>query len=267
MSSYADLGRPPLDGRRITQALQRTSELWREVHVVARTGSTNTDLVARAAAGEGEGLVLAAEEQDAGRGRLDRVWTAPPRSALTFSVLLRPPLPPSTRPLLPLLAGLAIVDALAGRYGVEAALKWPNDVLARDRKLAGVLAETVDDAVVVGIGLNVLQRVGELPVDTAVALVALTAEPVDRSIVLLAVLRAFEARYGAWLEADGAAPDLLASYRAHCSTIGRDVRVELAGETLHGRAVDVDTNGHLVVETGGGVRHIAAGDVIHVRRE
>jgi len=96
VSSYADLGRPPLDGRRITQVVQRTSELWREVHVVARTGSTNTDLVRRAAAGEGEGLVLAAEEQDAGRGRLDRVWTAPPRSALTFSMLLRPPLPPAT---------------------------------------------------------------------------------------------------------------------------------------------------------------------------
>jgi len=267
MSSYADLGRPPLDGRRITQALQRTSELWREVHVVARTGSTNSDLVARAAAGEGEGLVLAAEEQDAGRGRLDRVWTAPPRSALTFSVLLRPPLPPSARPLLPLLAGLSVVDALADRYGVDASLKWPNDVLARERKLAGILAEAVDDAVVIGIGLNVLQRIGELPVDTAVALNALTEEAVDRSIVLLAVLRAFEARYAALLEADGDPADLLASYRLHCSTLGLQVRVELDGETLRGRAVDVDERGHLMVDVDGEIRHIAAGDVIHVRRD
>ncbi len=266
-SSYADLGRPPLDGRRITRALQRTSELWREVHVVARTGSTNTDLVARAVAGEGEGLVLAAEEQDAGRGRLDRAWTAPPRSALTFSVLLRPPLPPSARPLLPLLAGLSIIDALAARYGVAAVLKWPNDVLARERKLAGVLAETAGDAVVIGIGLNVLQCIGELPVDTAVALNALTTEPVDRSIVLLAVLRAFESRYAGLLDADSGPAELLASYRLHCATLGRQVLVELDGETLRGRAVDVDEHGHLMVESGGEVRHIAAGDVIHVRRD
>jgi BirA family biotin operon repressor/biotin-[acetyl-CoA-carboxylase] ligase len=265
-SSYGDLNRPPLDGRRITQALQRTSELWRELYVVARTGSTNTDLVARAAAGEAEGFVLAAEEQDAGRGRLDRVWTAPPRSALTFSVLLRPPLAPSSLPLLPLLAGLAIVDALADRYAVPAVLKWPNDVLARDRKIAGVLAETVDDAVVIGIGLNVLQKTGELPVDTAVALAALTDEPVDRSIVLLAVLRAFEARYAAWLEADAEPAGLLESYREHCSTIGQEVRVELPAETLTGTATGVDERGHLVVETADGPRHIAAGDVIHVRR-
>ena len=239
MSSYADLGRPPLDSRRITQALQRTSELWREVHVVARTGSTNSDLIARAVAGEAEGMVLAAEEQVAGRGRLDRTWVAPARSALTFSVLLRPPLPAASWPLLPLLAGLAVLDALADRYGVTAVLKWPNDVLARDRKLAGILAESAGDAVVIGVGLNVLQKTGELPVETAVSLAALTDEPVDRSIVLLAVLRAFEARYGAWLEADGEPGELLSSYRRKCSTIGQEVRVELATGTLTGRATGV----------------------------
>jgi BirA family biotin operon repressor/biotin-[acetyl-CoA-carboxylase] ligase len=262
---YGDLGRPPLDGRRITHALRRTSELWREVHVIARTGSTNTDLLARAAAGEAEGVVLAAEEQVAGRGRLDRVWTAPPRSALTMSLLLRPPLPPASRPFVPLLAGLSIVDALRTRYAVDAMLKWPNDVLARDRKLAGILTESVGDAVVVGIGLNVLQRVGELPIETAVSLAALTDEPVDRSIVLLALLRAFEARYADWLAVDGDPSELLAAYRAVCSTIGARVRVETSAGTVSGEAVDVDERGHLVVRADDGEHHIPAGDVIHVR--
>lgn len=264
---YADLGRPPLDGRRITQALRRTSELWREVHVVARTGSTNTDLLARAAAGEAEGIVLAAEEQFAGRGRLDRAWTAPPRSALTVSLLLRPPLPPASRPFLPLLAGLSIVDALRARYSVDAVLKWPNDVLARDRKLAGILTESAGDAVVVGIGLNVLQRIGELPIETAVSLAALTDEPVDRSIVLLAVLRAFEARYAEWLAADGDPAELLTAYRAACSTIGARVRVETSAGAVIGDAIAVDERGHLVVRTDDGDRSVAAGDVIHVRRD
>ncbi|MCU1678428.1 MAG: biotin/acetyl-CoA-carboxylase ligase [Frankiales bacterium] len=237
------------------------------MHVVARTGSTNSDLLGRAAAGEAEGVVLAAEEQDAGRGRLDREWTAPPRSALTFSMLLRPPLPPAARTLLPLVTGLAVVDALGDRYAVDALLKWPNDVLARDRKVAGILVEAADDAVVVGIGINVLQRTGELPVATAVSLAALTAEPVDRSIVLLAVLRAFEARYASWLEVDGDGEDLLAAYRAKSATIGQQVRVELAAEALVGSAVDVDRHGHLVVDTGTQLRHVAAGDVIHVRRD
>ena len=265
-SPFTDADRPPLDARRITQALQRQSELWREVHVVARTGSTNTDLLLRAELGEPEGLVLAAEYQEDGRGRLDRDWIAPPRSALTVSMLLRPPVAPAARPLLALLTGLAIVDALSARYDVAASLKWPNDVLVAERKVAGILAEAADDAVVVGFGINVLQRLDELPVDTAVSLASLTTDPVDRSIVLLAVLRAFEARYAAWLRADGDGEDLLAAYRAACSTIGTDVRVELDGETVTGTATGVDSHGHLVVQGGGRERHIAAGDVVHVRR-
>lgn len=267
-SPYRDLDRPGLNGRQLTTALRRSSQLWREVVVVRRTGSTNDDVVALARAGDPEGIVLVAEEQTAGRGRHDRGWQAPPGAALTFSMLLRPPVPPACWLHLPLLAGLAVTDAVGERYEIDARLKWPNDVHVDGRKLAGVLSEVAGDAVVVGVGLNVLQSDAELPdAAAAVSLAGVAEEPVDRSITLLAVLRAFERRYGEWLEADGSPDVLLPAYRHRCETLGRAVRVELADGALDGTAVEVDERGRLVVETADGERrHVAAGDVVHLRR-
>ena len=129
-----------------------------------QTGSTNTDLLARAASGAAEGLVLAAEEQTAGRGRLGRSWVTPPGTALAFSVLLRPAaVPAARRGWLPLIAGISVAAAARAVSGVDARLKWPNDVLIGDGKLAGILAEAAGDAVVIGIGMNVLTPPGELP--------------------------------------------------------------------------------------------------------
>src|SRR5208283_1893563 len=129
-----------------------------------RTGSTNADLMARALRGAPEGVVLAAEEQSAGRGRLGRTWVSPPRAALTFSLLVRPAaVPPARRGWLPLLAGVAVATAVTAVTGVQTRLKWPNDVLTGYAKLAGILAEAAGDAVVVGVGLNVSTEPGELP--------------------------------------------------------------------------------------------------------
>ena len=156
--------RPPLNGVALTKQIVRPGGLWSEVLVVERTGSTNTDCAARARAGAPEGLVLAAEEQTAGRGRLGRTWLSPPRAALTFSVLLRPAgVPPARRGWLPLLAGVATATAVRHVSGLDARLKWPNDLLLGPRKLAGILAEQSGDAVIVGIGVNVSAARGELP--------------------------------------------------------------------------------------------------------
>jgi len=134
------------------------------VEVVDRTGSTNADLLARALGGAPEGMVLAAEEQSAGRGRMGRAWVSPPRAALTFSLLVRPAaVPPARRGWLPLLAGVAVATAVTAVTGVQTRLKWPNDVLTGPAKLAGILAEAAGDAVVVGVGLNVSTEPGELP--------------------------------------------------------------------------------------------------------
>ena len=149
-------GRAPLDAAALQADLVRPGRLWREITVVGTTGSTNADLAVRAAQGAPEGTVLAAEEQLAGRGRMGRQWVSPARSAVMVSVLLRPAaIAPARRGWLPLLAGVAAATAVRQSAGVPAVLKWPNDVLVGERKLAGILAEQSGDAVVVGLGLNV----------------------------------------------------------------------------------------------------------------
>ena len=155
-----------LDVTEITNVVVRPGGLWREVQVVGETGSTNADLLAQAGAGAAEGVVLVAEAQTAARGRLGRRWTSPPRAALTFSVLLRPRgVPPALLGWVPLLAGVAAASAVRAVTGVEATLKWPNDVLADGGKLGGILAERSGPAVVVGIGINVWQDRAGLPGD------------------------------------------------------------------------------------------------------
>ncbi|MGH3325089.1 MAG: biotin--[acetyl-CoA-carboxylase] ligase, partial [Streptomyces sp.] len=181
-SRWSDLERPPLNPTALRRALLKPDSLWTELEVVERTGSTNSDLADRARAGSAaEGAVLVAEEQTAGRGRLDRGWSAPPRSGIFVSMLLKPQVPEERWGWLPLLAGVATAGALARAAGVDTALKWPNDVLAdvdgEERKIGGILAERTVTApgggggnggvgVVLGIGLNVSLRSAELPVPT-----------------------------------------------------------------------------------------------------
>jgi BirA family biotin operon repressor/biotin-[acetyl-CoA-carboxylase] ligase len=156
--------RKPLDGTAVARAVLRPGGLWQAVEVVDRTGSTNADLLARALGGAPEGLVLVAEEQSAGRGRMGRTWVSPPYAALTFSLLVRPAtVPPARRGWLPLLAGVAVASAVTAVTGVQTRLKWPNDILVGPAKLAGILAEAAGDAIVVGVGLNVSAEPGELP--------------------------------------------------------------------------------------------------------
>ncbi|MFC4057979.1 biotin--[acetyl-CoA-carboxylase] ligase [Planomonospora corallina] len=250
------------------RALVRPGALWSDIVVVERTGSTNADLAAAAREGAREGTVLVAEAQLAGRGRLGRVWSAPPRSGLTFSMLLRPGPPPARQGWLPLLVGLAAASAVRRVAEVDARLKWPNDLLVGERKLAGVLAERVEDAVVVGVGLNVSLRAGELPVPTATSLAVEEAACADRDPLLRAVLREVETHYREWSQAGGDADacGLRAAYLGCSATVGRRVRVELPGErVLTGRAAGVDRSGHLIVESQGRQHTLSAGDVVHVR--
>jgi BirA family biotin operon repressor/biotin-[acetyl-CoA-carboxylase] ligase len=243
---YGDLDRPPLRQPALDAALR--PEGWR-VEVVEETGSTNADVAARARSGEPAGLCLVAERQTAGRGRLDRSWESPARAGLTLSVLLRPV--GTDLGWVPLLAGLAVARALRAQTGVDAVLKWPNDVLVDGRKLAGLLAEAVDGAVVVGIGLNVTTRPEELPDGRATSLQLVGARTTDRDTILRALLRELSL---AASDRDG--------YREVCSTLGRQVAVHLpGGEVVEGTAEDVDEHGRLVVD---GTPY-AAGDVVHLR--
>ena len=264
---WSDLDRPPLRVAPLRRALVDGPGPWTELRVVARTPSTNADVAEAARAGAPEGLVIVAEEQTAGRGRLDRTWSAPARSSVMFSVLLRPDDVARSRwSWLPLVAGLAVVDALRTVAEVPAELKWPNDVLVHDRKVAGILAEVVGSASVLGIGLNVSLREDELPVPTATSLALAGAATTDRDTVLRAVLRSLATRYAQWRVAADAG-DLPADYRAVCSTVGRRITVELpSGEALTATAVTVDEDGRLVVRgDDGSTTAVGAGDVVHVR--
>ena len=272
-SRWSDLERPSLDAQALADALTRDSRLWTALEVVPEVGSTNAELVARAGrdpedGGALEGTVLVAEHQVSGRGRLDRVWTSPPRAGLTVSVLLRPDVPAARRGWLPLLTGVALAEAVAEVTGVLPSLKWPNDLLARDgRKLAGILAESTGTAVVVGVGLNVSTTAEELP-DTGTSLARVLGAPVDRGPVLLAFLRAVEKRYLSWTAAlgDPVASGLAQDYLAWSSTVGTEVTVSLPdGSTLEGTAQAIDWDGRLVVATSNGTVELATGDVRHVR--
>src|SRR5690242_718913 len=237
---FSDLSRPRLSESRLRHAL--VGDLWRQVTVVDTTVSTNADLAEAARAGEPEELVLVAEQQTAGRGRLDRQWESPPRAGLTFSALLRPSLEPAQLSLLPLIAGLATVEALLAVGGVEAKLKWPNDVLVDGFKLGGLLVEVAGGAAVVGIGLNVSTREEELPFPTATSLL-LCGGHTDREPLLKEVLRALARRYTSW-RWSGDPGSVLPAYRERCETIGREVELELpGGDMVRGTAMDVDDNG------------------------
>jgi BirA family biotin operon repressor/biotin-[acetyl-CoA-carboxylase] ligase len=267
-SSFARPDRPALDGAALTAAVS-ASALWRSVEVVERIRSTNAALVAAAADDDApEGTVLVAEHQEAGRGRLDRTWTSPPRAGLTVSLLLRPDVPAARRTWLSMLTGVALAEAVSGVAGVRASLKWPNDLLATGgAKLAGILAETSGSAVVVGVGLNVSTTADELP-DTGTSLALVRGGDVDRTAVLLAFLRAFEGRYRSWDQAlgDPVSSGLAQDYLAWCSTVGKPVTVSLPdGSTLEGVAEAVDWDGRLVVRGPGGPVALASGDVRHVR--
>ena len=243
--------------------------------MAAVTGSTNADLLARAAGGEPEGAVLAAEQQSAGRGRLGRTWVSPPHAALTFSVLLRPAAVPRARlGWLPLLAGVAVAAAVRDVAAVDAQLKWPNDVLLGPAKLGGILAEAAGDAVVVGIGLNVSIEPAELPPPGPGALPATSlrieqARSLDRDRLLAGILAGLERRYRAWCQVfgDPERSGLRASYTGLCGTLGRRVRVELpGGRLLDGLAAGIDADGRLLVSVPPDPDlPVAAGDIVHLR--
>ena len=243
---------------------------WSRIEVVAETGSTNADLLADPVAPDRS--VLVAEHQTAGRGRLDRSWTAPPGASLTFSVLIRPPAPVSTWGWLPLLTGLALREAVVAVTGVQAGLKWPNDLLigVPQRKVAGILAQSRGDAVVVGIGLNVSTAAMDLPVPSATSLTLGGARDVDHAALLIATLTRLDVRLSEWSAAGGDAQacGLADAYRAACLTLGQRVSVSTtAGQSIAGTAAGLDPTGRLLVDTGGATTAVGAGGVHHLRPE
>ena len=233
--------------------------------------STNLEAMRQARAGAAEGLCVVAREQTMGRGRLDRSWQSPKDAGLYFSIVLRPTLETRVWPLITLMTALAVRDALLRSSGVRADIKWPNDVCVNERKLCGILAETVDTkigpAAIVGIGINL--KADSLPAtvnDLATSVEAVTGVKPDSAGVLMELLKAIGERYDL-LQSPLGSEHTIREWCANSSyAIGRQVRVALDNDTFEGTTRGLEADGALRVETAGGkMRIVRAGDVTALR--
>jgi BirA family biotin operon repressor/biotin-[acetyl-CoA-carboxylase] ligase len=257
--------RKPLDRHELWSLLSEKSDFWTEVDVVQVTGSTNADLAAAAKHGASQGKVLVAEEQEHGRGRLGRQWVSPARAGLTMSFLLRPTVPREQWGTLSLLTAVALEETLKAVCGVNAKLKWPNDVLIDGRKVCGILAQVEGNAVIIGAGLNVSLTEDELPVPEATSLQIAGASTLDRAEIAAGFLAHVAAVYETWNERGPAS--VIERWRRNSATLGRHVAVSFPnGRNLTGRAVGIDNDGCLQVAAADGtVETVAAGDIVHLR--
>lgn len=236
---------------------------WRVEHL-SEIDSTNRWLVERAKEGADEGLVVYADFQSAGRGRLERPWEAPARSSLLCSILLRPELDVDHLQLVVAAVALAARAALVRLCGLRPDLKWPNDLVVGPKKLAGLLCEVVEaegGAVVVGLGLNLSAHPDGVDATDVTAETGITISPRGLLDILFEEL---EVRYARVTSDEGRA-ELRNEYRAALVTIGQRVRVERLADAVAGDARDVDECGRLVVEVDGVTVVFSTGDVVHVR--
>ncbi|MGH2740402.1 MAG: biotin--[acetyl-CoA-carboxylase] ligase [Actinomycetota bacterium] len=234
------------------------------------TGSTNADAVRLAAAGAAEWKIVAAGHQMQGRGRMGRGWTSSPGKALLFSILLRPPLPPDETPLIALLAAVAMADVCKHEAGVEVFSKWPNDLLASERKLGGILPEAritggQVEQVVLGIGVNISMQADDFPGEFRRQATSLSLEgsAVSPGALLTAFLRRFREAYRPHEQSFG--ERVLEAYRMVCTTIGRRVKATGPnGRVVEGTAIGINHHGGLIVEDVGRRTAVAFGEVAHL---
>ncbi|MDB6076632.1 MAG: Biotin--acetyl-CoA-carboxylase ligase [Akkermansiaceae bacterium] len=231
------------------------------LEVLERTTSTNDVVRNCGAAGEAAGIVIAAEQQEAGRGRRGAAWVSPPGEGLAFSVLVRPTENKALWPRLSMAAGLAVAEALE-RFGVTAEVKWPNDVWIKGRKIAGILVEAGEDFVVAGIGVNV--GVAEFPGELAATATSLLIES-GEAPALGAVLAAVVARFDVWQGAIGGRFDeLLRRLRERCALTGHEISLITADGPRTGIARGFGDGGELLLESGGELQRIIQADEVRV---
>lgn len=225
-------------------------------------GSTNTEAVALARTGTAEGTLLLTDHQTAGRGRIGRVWQSLPGQQLQFSLILHPTFPPH---FLVMASALAVVEAIRVETGLDAAIKWPNDVLIGGRKVAGILIEASGGAVVLGIGVNVNSTLAGWPelAARATTLADATGSQVIREALAAAILTRLDASYADLQQRGEVAQQAIrAAWRGQLETLGRAVVIHQNGGEVRGVAEDVDAGGELIVREANGTRQIITwGDV------
>jgi len=246
----------------------RTRRLGRRIHAYATTDSTMDVAHQLASAGEPEGTVVVAEGQRKGRGRMSRNWVSPKGKGIYLSLILRPPLKLTEVPQITLMAAVAVARAIHTTTGTKPQIKWPNDILMGNKKVAGILTELNAELnrlnhCVIGIGLNANGSSAHLP-SHATSLSEVVGAKVDRVALVRTLLTQLEKSYLELL-GSGLAP-ILEGWRTFANFLGSHVRVEVRGRTVDGQAVDLDESGALLVRTDTGfVEPISAGDVLVVR--
>ncbi len=267
-SGYQLVGVPDrLTAQELTWNL-KTQRIGRKVHAYESTDSTMDVAHRLAAAGEPEGTVVVAEQQEKGRGRMGRRWFSPKGKGIYCSVILRPSMQPAQVPLVTLMAAVAAAQAVEAATELKPEIKWPNDLLIGSKKVAGILTELSAELnrvnyVVLGIGMNVNTPRRDLPAH-ATSLAEELGKKVDRLQVARSLLEQMDRLYGVFLQG-GIAP-VLEAWRRYAGFLGRRIRVALEGRVVDGQALDVDASGALLVRTDSGlVESCSAGEVLVVR--
>lgn len=252
----------------IRQGLRTQIFGQREIVYFQETDSTNIQAKNLAAEGAGEGTLVIAEKQIAGKGRKGRVWFSPVGNGIYVSLIVRPTLPPAEAAKMMLMTAVAVAEAVVSVAPLNVRIKWPNDILVNEKKMAGILTEisTDMDAVdymIIGLGLNVNTPAGEFPPEIrtlATSLRAETGRTFSRAAVLRAVLQSFETHYDRFMTA-GFEP-ILEKWKAYADIIGRKIRVDMIGRSITGDVLEVDRDGVLVIQDDEGKIHkIVSGDV------
>lgn len=229
--------------------------------------STNTELARLASEGAAEGLAVVADEQTAGRGRLQRVWSSPKGAGLYFSILLRPKIPFEHWPLITFMAALAVGDALTEAAGLQTDIKWPNDLLVNERKICGILAEAIETpagrAVILGTGINLTQNAFPPELANVATSVAEAGGNAERETILAALLSALSRWYALLNEPE----KIVATWCSRSSYAnGKLVQVSNGDEVWQGTTCGVERDGALRLGTASGeIRLVRAGDVYRVR--
>src|SRR5277367_695071 len=258
----------PLHADDLLARLGKTKIIGRDIRVFEQTTSTNDVIEKLARDGVKEGVVVFAESQTRGRGRLGRKWISPAHKGLWFSILLRPDLRPQETTQLTVASATALRRAIESETGLKSEIKWPNDILIRDKKVAGILTELSAELdkvrhAILGIGIDVNLDAGEFPADlkkNATSLKVETGETISRAELATAILRELDFEYARICA--GRFPEVADEWEVHCTTIGKNVTVQIGGRKIRGRAESLDDDGALLLRTEHGrLETIFGGDV------
>ncbi len=251
------------------KSVLKTETIGQKIFAFWSISTTNDFAYRMAEQGEREGALVIAEQQERGRGRNSRTWISPFSKGLWFSLILRPELPSAQAGLIPYVASVSVAEAVENKLALKPSLKWPNDLLIKQKKICGILSEVEFlngkiKFIILGIGINVNQMVNDFPaelIETATSLRVESETVIDRAELLAEILERFEQNY---LQTKaGSFENILTHWKKRCPNIGRPISIRQEENIYHGIFKDIDKNGYLILQAESGAEEkIVAGDLV-----